>query len=112
VDNKHSSKYTTINPDPKDKIMEVYCTLATTVLRIGASLQRWQHSIATMIEKVPGNPKINKLRVIHLYEANYNLLLKIIWVQRLVWHAHDENRLNKGQAGSCPGRNAIDVVIQ
>jgi hypothetical protein len=65
VDDKPLNKYTTVNPDPKDKIMEVYYKLATTALWIRASLQRWQQSITTMIEKVPGNPKINKLRVIH-----------------------------------------------
>jgi hypothetical protein len=50
--------------------------------------------------------------VIHLYEADYNLLLKIIWARRLVWQVHDHNRLNEGQAGSRPGRNLIDVVFQ
>ena len=40
------------------------------------------------------------------------MILKIIWARRLVWYAHDNNRLNEGQAGSRPGRNAIDVVIQ
>jgi hypothetical protein len=65
-----------------------------------------------MIEKVPGNPKINKFQVIHLYEADYNLLLKVIWARRLVWHAHDHDRINEGQVGSRPGRNSIDVVIQ
>jgi hypothetical protein len=29
-----------------------------------------------------------------------------------VWNAHDKDRLNEGQAGSCPGRNAIDVMIK
>jgi hypothetical protein len=65
-----------------------------------------------MIEKIPGCSKINKLRVIHLYEADYNLILQIIWARKLVWHVHDNNLLNEGQAGSRPGRNAIDVVIQ
>jgi hypothetical protein len=65
-----------------------------------------------MIEKQLGCPRINKLRVIHLYEADYNLLLKIIWARRLVWHAHDLDKLNKDQAGSRPGPNSIDVVIQ
>jgi hypothetical protein len=40
-----------------------------------------------MVEKVQGRPKINKLlgvRVIHLYEADYNLLLKINWARRLI----------------------------
>jgi hypothetical protein len=101
-----------MNPDPKEKIMEVHHRIATMALRIGISLQRWQRSVTTMIEKVPGNPKINKLRVIHLYEADYNLLLKIIWARRLVWHANDKDRINEGQAGSRPDRNATDVAIQ
>jgi hypothetical protein len=29
-----------------------------------------------------------------------------------VWHACNEDRINKEQAGSQPGRNAIGVVIQ
>jgi hypothetical protein len=93
-------------------ILMTYYKLATAALRSGTSLDRWQNSITTMIEKQRGNPKINKLRVIHLYKANYNLLLKIIWARRLIWHAHDNDRLNVGQAGSRPGWNAIDVVIQ
>ena len=47
-----------------------------------------------------------------MYEADYNLILKIIWARKLVWHAHGNKRINKGQAGSCPGRNSIDVVLQ
>jgi hypothetical protein len=50
--------------------------------------------------------------VIHLYEADYNLILKIIWASRLVWNAHDRGKINEGQAGSRLGRNAVDVVIQ
>jgi hypothetical protein len=93
-------------------IMGVYFHVATVALNWGTSLQHWQNSISTMIEKQPGCPHINKLRVIHLYEADYNLLLKIIWAHRIVWHVHDHNKLNEGQAGSRPGRNSIDVVIQ
>jgi Reverse transcriptase (RNA-dependent DNA polymerase) len=55
---------------------------------------------------------IDELRVIHLYEADYTLLLKIIWACRLVWHAHDLDKINEDQTGSRPGCNAIDVVIQ
>jgi hypothetical protein len=61
-------------------------------------------------KKIPGNPKINKLRVIHLYKADIIFYLKR--ERRLVWHVHDHNHLNEGQAGSRLGRNSIDVVIQ
>ena len=64
-----------------------------------------------MIKKSAGCSKLNKLRVIHLYEADYNLLLKILWAKKLVWHAHDKGSLHSGQSGSRPGCNAIDIVV-
>jgi hypothetical protein len=106
------TEYTDEAPDPSMNIMGAYFHVATAALNWGTSLQRWQNSITTMIEKQPGCPRINKLRVIHLYEADYNLFLKIIWARRLVWHVHDHNKLNEGQAGPRLGRNSIDVVIQ
>ena len=36
-----------------------------------------------MIKKASGQPLISRLRVIHLYEADYNLLLKLLWSRRL-----------------------------
>ena len=92
--------------------MRVYYNIVIAALNLGISIERWQNCTTTMIEKQPGNPKINKLRVIHLYEADYNAILKIIWARKVVWHAHDNDILNNGQAGSRPGRNAIDVVVQ
>jgi hypothetical protein len=38
-----------------------------------------------MIEKEPGDPRIHRLRVIHLYEADYSLLLGIQF-RRLMHH--------------------------
>jgi Reverse transcriptase (RNA-dependent DNA polymerase) len=65
-----------------------------------------------MIEKVKGSPKIDKLRVIHLYEADYNIVQKIVWARKSVWQAHNLGRLHEGQAGSRPNQRAFDVVIQ
>jgi hypothetical protein len=59
-------------------ILNMYYHISIAALRTGVSLEMWQPSIPTMIEKIPGVPQINKLRVIHLYEADYNLLLKIM----------------------------------
>jgi ribonuclease HI len=98
--------------DPKVRILQVYYDILTYASTSGISLRRWQNSTTAMIEKIPGCPKINKLRVIHLYEADYNLILKIIWARKLVWNVHDNNCINAGQAGSRPGCNAIDVIIQ
>jgi Reverse transcriptase (RNA-dependent DNA polymerase) len=94
------------------KIMDVYYKIFMSVAEIRTTLKRWCSISTCMIEKIKNCPRIDKLRVIHLFEADYNLLLKIVWARKLVWNSNDNNRLHQGQAGSRPGRKAIDVVIQ
>ena len=64
-----------------------------------------------MIEKDPGQPHINRLRIIHLFEADYNLFLKIMWGSLLVRRAVLFDLLNDGQHGSVPGRNHMDPIM-
>ena len=64
-----------------------------------------------MIEKDPGRPRINRLRIIHLFEADCNLFLKIMWGSRLVHRSVQLNLLNEGQHGSVPGRTTMDPVM-
>jgi hypothetical protein len=64
-----------------------------------------------MIEKEPGNPRIHRLRVIHLYEANYNLTLGIFWAQKLVPQAEELHLFNNGCYGSRPGLSAVHPVF-
>ena len=40
-----------------------------------------------MLLKDPGMPKVERLRVIQLFEADYNFVLRMIWGRRLVWNA-------------------------
>ena len=62
-----------------------------------------------MLEKDPGIPKIHRLRVIHLYEANYNLILGVKW-RRVLHHAVQSNLINEGCYGSQPGKEATDAL--
>eukprot|EP00978_Attheya_sp_CCMP212_P021485 scaffold62820_cov32-Attheya_sp.AAC.2 len=64
-----------------------------------------------MLEKEPGWPKLHRLRVIHLIEAGLNLLIKILIARRFVWHGETHKLFGKAQAGSRPGRSAINVVL-
>ena len=63
-----------------------------------------------MLEKDPGDPKIHRLRVIHIYEDDYNLFLSIQWLT-LMHSAEDQHLLNEGQYGYWPHRNAHDPVF-
>ena len=68
-----------------------YVSLAA--LYAGESLHRWKHVQSSMLEKDPGKPNINRLRVIHLFEVDCNLLLKILKYQlNLFNHIYHKNR--------------------
>jgi hypothetical protein len=63
-----------------------------------------------MIEKDPGNPRIEQLQIIHLFEADYNFCLKLLWGCRLVHRGKDAKVFGEQQYGSHPGRQAINTV--
>ena len=71
------------NPDESitkaKEIFRAHFSILKHAVKHGKSLKCWQKVVNSMIEKEPGNPKIHCLRVIHLYEADYNLLLAIFW---------------------------------
>ena len=73
-------------------------------------LPRWQRVINKMIEKDPGDPKIHRLRVIHLFEADLNLIFGIHWNRRLMWRCTQKKTLCEDQWGSRPGKSALDVA--
>ena len=54
---------------------------------LGFGLQRWEQVYQTMLEKIKGVPRIDKLRVIQLIEADLNMALRIIFGRQLVHHA-------------------------
>lgn len=57
-----------------------------------------------MIEKDPGSPKIHRLRIFHLFEADFNFILKLI-------QAIELNLLHQGQHGSIPVRKTLDPIM-
>jgi hypothetical protein len=91
-------------------ILRVHLHLVNYALERGYSFQRWQKVANTILFKEPGNVKIHRTRVIHIYEADYNLVLGLKWRVAL-YQAEALKQLNDGQYGSRPKRNAIDPVM-
>jgi len=52
--------------------------------------ERWKTVWTLLLEKDQGNPQIDRLRTIHLYEADYNLLLK--WFSSKGFILRSENK--------------------
>jgi hypothetical protein len=61
------------------QILEMIHGLASSAARYGFYLQRWIQVINIMIYKKPGCIELDKLRVIHLFEADFNLMIGILF---------------------------------
>jgi exonuclease III len=88
----------------------VHLSLLNYALERGYSYKRWQCIANTILFKDPGSVKIHRTRVIHIYEADFNLMLGIKWRVAL-YQSEALKQLNEGQYGSRPRRNAIDPVM-
>ena len=76
----------------------------------GFAPERWCLSVTPLIEKEAGKPFLTRLRVIHLFEADYNLFLKIHY-SRIVKNATKANALNDQAHGSRPKRQTMDALF-
>jgi hypothetical protein len=63
-----------------------------------------------MIYKKPGCIELDRLRVIHLFEADFNLLVGVYFGRRAMYHQVDGNLLHEGQFGK-PGGECQDAAI-
>jgi hypothetical protein len=72
------------------------------------TLTHWSKAVKIMIEKDVGTPRITQLRIIHLFDADFNFFLKLIWGSQLVKRTVHLDLLNNGQHGSIPRRTATD----
>jgi hypothetical protein len=79
-------------------------------IKYGHTFDRWKQVVNSMIEKDPGNPQLHRLRVIHLYESDYNALLGIK-IRQVVHNAEDKDFLNPGTYGSRTNRQALDPTL-
>jgi hypothetical protein len=78
-------------------------------LKHGYGFDRWKNVVATLIEKDPGDPCIHRLRVIHLYEDCYNLLLGMTY-RNTLHAAEDQNVLHEGSYGPRPCQSLLDPI--
>lgn len=61
--------------------------------------------------KDKGQPQINRLRIIHLFEADYNLFFRNYVGLHLVKGALAMDLLDPGQLGLVPGRITMDPIM-
>ena len=87
-----------------------HLNLINYALEPGYSYACWRSVVNTILFKEENNIRIHRTRVIHIYEADYNLVLGLKWRVAL-YQSEALNNLNMGQYGSRPRRNAVDPVM-
>jgi hypothetical protein len=93
-----------------DLIVDLHLALINYAIRFSFSFDRWKEVVNVMLKKDPTDSRIHRLRVIHLYEADYNMILGIKWREALHL-AEDKHLLNAGLYGSRAGRSAYEPVF-
>ena len=97
-------------PNIGERVMEMEAMKSHIALSTGYVFKRWQKVISLMLEKDKGVPQIHRLRVIHLFEADLNLIMGIIWSRRLVRHG-EHHKVHGEEQWARPGRNCEEVLL-
>jgi hypothetical protein len=74
---RHLGHYKVAILDPL--LTQIHTAMINFPVTYGFAPTRWCKSITPLIAKDAGKPYIQRLRVIHLFEADYNLFLKIVF---------------------------------
>ena len=88
----------------------LHLSMLNYALERGYSYSRWQSILNMALFKDDDNIRIHRTRVIHIYKADYNLMLGLKW-RVAVYQAETLKALNEGQYGSRPRRNAVDPAM-
>jgi hypothetical protein len=96
--------------DKRKQMIRAHVQLINYAMKHGYVYPRWKTVVNVMIEKEPGNTKIHRMRVTHLYEADYNFILRVKWRQ-MIYDSDRAGVLHCGQFGGQPGCDALTPVF-
>lgn len=74
-------------------------------------LNRWKHSATTLLENIPGFPKIHKFRTIHLIESDLNFVIRYIWGREFMWYNETDGSFHYNQYGGRQGRQPQSAAL-
>jgi len=80
--------------------MQMIHKLLVMAVRHCHTFERWKTIWNLFLEKDIGNPQINRLCMLHIIKADYNLLLKWFGPQGVLKQAENHNQLTDNQGGS------------
>ena len=93
-----------------DTLASVNLAFMNIPFKYGYPLERWRHSLHCMLQK-KSKPWVNKLRIVQLFEADFNSVLKCVLGRRLMAHS-EFHELNSPQLyGSRKKKSTIEALV-
>jgi hypothetical protein len=93
-----------------DQFLHIQFLLIMLAIKQCHRYERWKVVHNFLLEKIPGLPWIDKLRIIHIYEPGWSIIHKYYITHKLNNIASKEKTIPIEQAGGRPGRSAIEVA--
>ena len=75
-------------------------------------LDRWKTSASTLLERIPGFPKIHKFRTIHLIESDLIFVMRFIRGKEFMAHNENLNSFHDNQYGGRKGRQPQSAILR
>jgi hypothetical protein len=96
--------------DQAEQILRIVHGLASKAAQFAFYLRQWLNVVNVMIYKKANCLELDRLRVIHLFEADFNLLVRVLFGRRAMYHQVDKKLLHPGQYGR-PGGECQDAAL-
>ena len=90
--------------------MRLHHIITSKALLNASHLHRWLTSIVLLLSKDKGQPKIHRLRIINIYESEYNLILKYFWPKKGMQKTEENNWLLDNATRRQKYINAIETA--
>jgi len=107
---RHIGHYKVAASDPT--LAQLHSRMMSFPFVHGFAPDRWKRVTDIMLEKEPGNSRCHRLRILALFESDFNQAKRLVIGRRLMHHLEDFKLLSSMQYGSRPGRQCVSAVLK
>jgi len=90
----------------------MHAQMMSLPFQAGFAPDRWTRVTDIMLEKEANNPRCHRLRILALFESDFNHAKRVIIGRRLLHHMKDQGMLPGMQHGSVPGKHCLSAVLK